>query len=279
MIDKNQDNCLSLDRYNKLCEFMARKCVICHGFRRIPNTSYICSCQEIARFKWKFDELKIHPKSLKSKKWSDFNGSVQNESGEVISSLVDYSIIKAKEKALHYCYGKNEPDTEKEIPTIDRHLINGTNLVICGDKNSGKTLLATLVVLEIFRCGVAKKKQFSIDWVKMSELADLATWDNSKEISRDTLYELSLLDFLVIDCIDDIFQGKTSPPHTVSLNILFNKRRDNNKPTIFISTEHYYNMCTSPSYELKITSRMGTEFLNEIASSSNYLIRLEKSKD
>ncbi len=147
------------------------------------------------------------------------------------------------------------------------HKNQGRNVIIVGGKNTGKTLLAALILKEVANASSIFKLNIDFKWLKASELVNASRWDNSKSVDHEFLDNLNNIDFLVIDGIDVYRTGHNTPPDTVSMDVLFSYRYLASCPTIVICTPEFFK--TASKYEI-----WGKEFTSLLTRADNVLIEL-----
>lgn len=269
--------------YQDYSLYFAQKCDVCHGKKRnlIDGIWTVCPCQKKATLKYRFESLQIDPPELKYKSWDDFTGII-TEAGETVGTLSPDSVIEAKTKALAYCY-KNGDNSSLDNLIVQKHLADGQNLVISGEKGSGKTLLAVLIVKEVVLANLKYALSMTFNWTQSSQIVYAAKWEIDGGISvknqdYDYLEELSETDFLVVDDLD--YEEKTGshrqPPDRTSINVLFGERRRNQRPTIFICSDKIRNMIGTVKAE-RIRQQWGGELCSLVSNAKNIFIDLRKS--
>lgn len=235
---------------------------------------FVCPCQEYATIKFKFDEIKIYPQDIKQKTWNDFIGVSDDN-----SNLLDpNSFVKAKESAMTYCFGSALVNRSGQIL---RHLYDGKSVIIYGDSGSGKTLISILLLKEVLLASFIKKVTF--EWVNANSILDAARWqsdssgNSNKVIDIYYLDNLAECDFLFIDKFDIAPEraDHRAPPDMMSLNILFNRRIINNKPTIINCTSKVAKYLENERYQDVIGEQWGTELYSILMNKSNVSIRLK----
>ncbi len=266
--------------YLDYCKYYAKKCSICHGGKRIQcdNVWTACSCQYTATVKWRFDQIQIYPANLKYKKWIDFNGIVTDG-----QDLKPHIAVKAKDRAMLYCFGSVEPEvTNDRVKNliVHQHASDGQNVVIVGDAATGKSLLASLILKVVVYASVIHNLSISFKWIRSDELLEAARWDNNKSITHEVMDELEDVDFLVIDGID-VGYGHTTPPDVVAMNRLFYSRIKNNHPTVFVCSRRFWShaqkIIDNPNHKDEFSIKhWGNDFLTVFTSSRNVLIELSR---
>lgn len=269
--------------YKDYCLFFSKKCDICKGARKVllDNVWTVCLCQFKATLKFRYDSLQVYPPELKYKTWNDFTGII-TEGGITSGILEPESVIESKQKALSYCY-KNGDNSSHDNLIVQDHLNDGQNVIIYGERGTGKTLLAVLILKEIVFSNYRSCSSVTTDWVHSSQIRDAARWAldsgiKTKEQDYDYLDEISLTDFLVIDDIDyaDKRNSFPSPPDRTSLDVLFGERKRNQRPTIFICSNKIKDMVGDLKTVL-LQREWGNEFYDLISNSNNVIIELRKS--
>ena len=261
--------------YEEFSQYYASKCSACNGDKRVYRDSkwYRCGCQFLSSLRWRFQQAKIVPDSLKKLTWKDFDGCIRH--GDSISGMVDSEvIIEARGKALKYCFGSNSiavtKDRHKHSKIYDR-LLSGNNVVIVGDNSSGKTLLATLILKEVVLYCADTADDLSFEWVNASELLHACRWDNSKTVDHDYVDDCVSADFLFVDNLD------VPTDHIASINRLVGSRQVNRRPTIITCDLPFWNGCirkASPTSYETITKRLGKQIADMMSDSENTVIML-----
>jgi len=267
--------------YLEWSEWFAKQCKICNGSQivHVEGSPRRCSCQLIATAKSRLEAVDIVPSSLKYCNWSDFTGLIKNK-GEIRGSLTTDSTIKGRDAAFEYCFGvKYDPEITKNPANIklNDRIVDGRNLVVVGPENSGKTLLAVLVLKEACNAYIVGKN-IQFKWVKFHDIINNARWDTKgKDINHALLEDLSELDLLFIDGIDDYRGGHNSPPDHISMNVLFGARRIYNLPTVFVCSSLFLKLMHKPEGLEKFVNLFGEEFVRSISDKNNTFIELKKS--
>ena len=272
--------------YLEWSQWFADNCDECHGTQvvRVDGSPIRCKCQLRATAKARLEAVDIVPTRLKYCDWSDFTGLITNE-GEIQGSLTTSSALKGRNTAFGYCFGVDyDPEIAKDFTNIrmQERVADGRNLVIVGPGNSGKTLLAVLVLKEACNAYiVGKNLQFK--WTKFHDIIHHASWANSdwnspgKQINHSFLDELSELDFLFVDGIDDDRGGHNARPDHISMNVLFGARRIFNLPNIFVCSSVFYRQIQGPKGLEELVSKFGEEFMKSVSNPNNTIIELKKS--
>lgn len=264
--------------YNNYSEYYASKCQICHGEKRVKVNDIwtSCLCQRSASLKFKFEQFDIDPPSLKYKSWDDFNGFVDGK--QVISTE---SWLSAKQKALQYCFGSDDPDVIKDRKKnliVHKHLTDGQNVVIVGPDGSGRTLIAALIIKEVAYACHLHGLSLSFKYIKAHDLFIAARWDNDKSQDHDFLDDIRESEFLVLDEIE-IMPPRghhTNPPDRHTMYDIFNGRFVRDLPTIFICSPMFWSSVHGPlSDDLSI--QWGKPFINSLKKKSNLIIEVKKS--
>lgn len=267
--------------YLEWSQWFADQCGVCNGsqFVLIDGSPCRCSCQLIATAKARLEAVDIVPSNLKYCNWRDFTGLIKN-AGKIQGSLTTKSAVQGRNSAFRYCFGVDYNSAVSQDPTkirLNDRIVDGNNLVIAGPENSGKTLLAVLVLKEACNAYIVGKN-IQFKWVKFYDIINHARWDTkSKDINYVLLDELSELDFLFIDGVDDYHGGHNSPPDHISMNVLFGARRIFNLPTIFVCSSLFIKMLSRPGGQEKFINMFGDEFVRSIAHKENTFIELKKS--
>jgi len=265
--------------------YYARKCEICHGARMVScnGVRTCCSCQHTADVKFRFEQIQIYPEELKYKTWSDFTGEIRSKNketgqSEITGTLSVSDFIAAKKKAMEYCFGYSNSkvlkDKRKHL-IVHKQVSNGKNIIIAGAKNTGKTLLATLILKEVVNASCYFNLNMDFRWIKASDLANKARWFNDKPVDHDYLDSLQYVDFLVIDGLDIKKGGHTNPPDIVSLDVLFQQRSLRSHTTVVVCTSSYLHNFLQTQYIDKDTF-WGDEFQSLMTHPKNLIIELKR---
>lgn len=262
-------------------QWFADQCDKCNGSQTVRIGGFLrrCGCQLIATAKARLEAVDIVPSSLKYCNWSDFTGLIKDK-GEIRGSLTTESTVKGRNLAFRYCFGVDYDPNVARDPTkirLNDRIADGNNLVITGPENSGKTLLSVLVLKEACNAYVVGKN-IQFKWVKFYDIINHARWDTKgKNINHALLDDLSELDLLFIDGIDDYRGGHNSPPDHISMNVLFGARRIMNLPTVFVCSSIFAKMLSRPEGQEKFVNMFGDEFVRSVANPNNTFIELKKS--
>lgn len=271
--------------YDDYSNYYASKCTSCKGEKRvqIKGVWTICICQNSASLKFKFEQFEVDPPELKYKTWSDFDGHLRDGKGGKYLGIDASSFFAAKQKAGAYCFNVSDI----EIATADRkkHLIvhqhryDGQNLIIVGNKNSGRTLIASLVIKEAAYACRIHNLDISFKYIKSHDVLEAARWSNERMTDRPLLDEMADVDFLVIDEIDLLPDRghHTMPPDYYTMNVLFGNRLKENLPTILICSENFWtNTRQNPHIIDSVTTQWGKPFMSILNDPSNVVIELKK---
>ena len=272
--------------YLDYCRYYASKCNVCKGDKRLwkDDAWYSCGCQYIATVKYRFDRIRIYPPSLKYLSWKDFTGEIKevSKSGklEITDHLEPAAILQAKRNAMQYCFGSTDPAVLKNRPKnsiIYKRFLSGKNVIIAGSKQTGKSLLATLILKEVVHASVQNQVDMSFEWIKGTDLFHAARWDTSKDVDYDSLYEWADVSFLVIDGLGMSRGGHTSPPDVIAFNRLFGSRHYE-KPTIIITTDSFVRECQDSLRSSLVVDKLGEELHSLMIDKDNILIDLYKNQ-
>jgi len=268
--------------YEDYSDFHAHKCAICKGAKRVNREGVwvTCGCQFNATAKWRLDQIQIYPESLKFKGWDDFVGI--SDSGK---KLTDSSFVEAKAKSLTYCFGMPDPNlvkNRKQNSVVLEHIRDGQNVIIAGNSGSGRSLVATLILKEIFYASAIKKHKTTMHWVRAVELTEAARWatnrtgDVDKSIDRYRLEEWSDSEFLFVDGVDlkSLTGDHRAPPDITSLNILFSKRFY--KPTVVVCASRFLVACNTPGPADLVKEQWGEDFYTLMRDPGNVVVNLER---
>lgn len=263
--------------YFQWLDYYANKCNDCHGSKMlIKNGSPVaCFCQHVATAKYRLEQVDISPSHLRYTSWEDFTGLVK-KGEKVEGSLNVSSAISGRDMAFRYCfnvpYDKRVSKSVSELK-VHENLTHGTNVVIYGPPNSGKTLLAALILKEVNR-SILNGHSLEYGWARFSDIIYLASWSCNKEIDYKKLEYYSRLPFLFIDGIDIHKGGHNSPPDHIAINSMFGKRRVLNLPSIFVCSEQLLQIMRNNSDV--VSSYFGEEFTKLVSEPTNVVIILNK---
>lgn len=135
--------------YQTYSDYYASKCKKCLGEKRVlvNNIWTVCICQNSATLKFKFEQFDVNPSSLKYKTWDDFDGFID---GRQVISMESW--VSAKRNALKYCFGTddiNVIENRKNSLIVHKHRHDGQNVIIVGHPQSGRSLIASLIIKEV----------------------------------------------------------------------------------------------------------------------------------
>lgn len=267
--------------------YYAKQCLICNGNATIldGNIRRECVCQKKARRKFRFEQIDIYPPDLKYKDWSDFTGIITKQD-KIIGHLTTQSVLNARNKAFSYCYKapfsldilKNRGQYLK----VHHHLDDGQNIIIAGDEQTGKTLLAAIICKEVANASVLVNRDLDYRWIKFYDIINAARWNldyntgQSKQIDHPFLDRLSELDFLFIDAMDLQRGGHNSPADHISMDSLFGARILNYRPTIVICSKRVTSLLSTGPGQEQLAAAYGFQFMSLLKNSNNLLIELVK---
>lgn len=264
----------------------ANKCKKCDASKRVKVHGIwtTCECQHAATVKFRFDRFEISG-DLKRKNWEDFTGFDRGK-----QSISEDSLVSAKQKALRYCFGDSGShpynDRRKNL-IVHKHLQDGQNVIIVGGSQSGRTLLATLIIKEVshahYLFGGGTNKDVTYKYIKAHNLLDAARWfggANRRDQQHDLLDELATTSFLVIDQVDlpPPKGHHTNPPDWISLAKVFSARIEDRLPTIVICSAPFWARASDSRYEDDVVSQWGRYFVLIMNDPKNVVIELRKGK-
>jgi len=258
--------------YDDWCNHYAQGCDICQGRKEISHNGVrtACYCQLKATVKFRFEQLPIVPPELKQKTWSDFTGLIRSDD-KVVSSLDPSMAEKAKQAAFSYCFGSDDQsllENRKKNLVVHKHREDGASIVIAGGRNSGRTLLASLVMKEIAAATLLFDPMITFQWVLSSNLIDATRWDNNREKDHDFLDEIGEYDFLTVDGVDIPKRGHNTPSDIVTMDRFFSKRALKKRPNILVCSLDFYTSCIDGSLRSEIENFWGTELPKLVAEDS-----------
>lgn len=265
--------------YEQYCNYFANKCKTCKGEKRVNVDGFwrCCACQYIAFTKWEYDRIKVTPPSLKCLTWDDFTGAIK---GKNFGILEENSFVQAKEKSMRYCFGDacyDGPKNRSDNLIIQNKITSGQNVVISGSSNTGKSLIALLMIKEVIYTSVIHKCNIKFKWVQSTELANAGRWDNTSSVNHDFLDEISEVEFLVLDGLDMSFaKGHTTPPDAIAMDMIFDARRMSGHPTIFICSSSF--KFTDKYVSQTISKFWGNGILRSMGYYDNVFIDLHKKE-
>ena len=269
--------------YEDLQTHYASTCNSCKGVQSVVGKDDIrreCSCQKIARQKWRLEQVQIRPPSLKYKNWADFNGTIEAYD-EIVGNLTIDSALAGRDKAFRYCFESSyNPKLLKDKSLhlrVQKHVFDGQNIIITGDSGSGKSLLAVLILKEVICASLSHSLDYR--WVETYDLIDGARWEaNGKGIDYDYLDHLAGLDFLFLEGAGLQTWGHNSPPDHFSLDKLFGHRRSARLPIILTCSKALWKLAMgrNPSGREPVHKIYGNQFLEILRDTNNVMINLEK---
>lgn len=285
--------------YEQYCEHYARQCDNCKGKRRykIDGNWTACPCQQKAALKFRFESIPIQPEELKRLTWKDFTGRVPKK-GSVISGNAYQS---ARKTLLGYCFNSND---EKAILSNDfdvmqerrrlyscvlDHLQDGQNLAIFGGSETGKSLLAMIVIKEVIYASlVFGRPNVSFRWTRGSELLHAVTWDGEgKTVDEAFMWDLVATDYLVIDDVYLERKGHSRAPDVVELDRLFSERMIRSRPTIIVGEPEIAtcvlgnggnDIMAKKNLRKTLIHSWGISFFKLLSDKKTTLLHLEKGK-
>ena len=268
-------------KYINYCNYYSSKCNICNGNKYVisKGTRNTCKCQYIATIKYRFDKIDIKPPELKKLSWSDFTGEIMEKSPdsgkiEVVGFNDIDKVVKAKEKAMNYCFGDADfslLNDRRKNSIIPLRYKTSSNLIIYGPHKSGKSLLATIIIKEIVYSSVYHNLSF--EWIKMMELIHAARWDNNKLIDYGNIDKWEDVSFLIIDEVEMLRGGHNTPPDIIILNNFFSNRHYN-QPTILILSKGLMGDCRDKFRSQIVKDKFGSEFYSLVMDTDNTFIEL-----
>lgn len=258
--------------HEQWCIVAADGCPLCGGNRHVlVDGSFIaCCCQFEATRKYRLEQIEINPNHLKYLDWADFTGIIKQDS-RIEGSLTMESAKLSRDKAFEYCFGSpfgaDVLKHRRKHNVVHKHLKTGRNVIIAGDKKSGKTMLAVLMLKEI-------PITYDYKWETISRIVDAARWDHGRPINHFYLDHLAELSFLFVDNVDLIKGGHNSPPDHISMNVLFGARRTFDLPTVLICSRKFLHLTQNPAGREGILAFYGDEFTRMITHPDNFTIEL-----
>ena len=272
--------------YEGLQFHYASDCKLCKGAQSVVGADDIrreCACQKIARQKWRLEQVRIRPPSLKYKNWADFNGTIEVYD-EIVGNLTIESALAGRDKAFQYCFESSyNPELLKNKSLhlrVQKHAFDGQNIIITGDSGSGRSLLSVLILKEVICASLSHSLDYR--WVEAYDLIDGARWTNSghshKGVDHDYLDHISGLDFLFLEGVGVQVWGHNYPPDHFALDKLFGNRRSMRLPTILTCSKDLWKlvMGRNPSGHTEVHRIYGNQFLEILQDSNNIVINLEK---
>lgn len=261
------------------CAYYASKCKVCNGekFVEVKGIPTQCLCQHSAELKFKFEQFEVDPPDLKYKSWDDFNGFLDGR--QVISTE---SWLSAKQKAIQYCFGSSDPNVIKDRKAnlvVQNHRHDGQNVIIVGNKGSGRTLIAALIIKEVAHACRIHDLDLSFKCLKAYDLFVAARWDNERSVDYSLLEELDV-DFLVIDEVE-LMPPKghhTNPPDYNTMNSLFGNRVRYKMPTIVICSQSFWSQVSHPKFTEDISTQWGKPFVAIMNNPQNVVIKIDKKE-
>lgn len=273
--------------YEGLRFHCASSCKLCHGVQSLVGTdgaSRECPCQKLARQKWRLEQVKIRPNSLKYKNWADFNGTIE-ANGEIIGNLTLESALAGRDKAFQYCFGSSyDPKILQNKSShlfVQKHILDGQNVIITGDSGTGRSLLSVLILKEVIRA--SSSRSFDYRWIEAYDLIDAARWTaagghSGKPVNHSYLDTITDLHFLFLEGVGIQTRGHNYPPDHFALDKLFGHRRSIRLPTILTCSKDLWMLVTgkNPRGREEVHKIYGNQFLEILRDSSNVIIDLER---
>ena len=268
--------------YDDIHIYYANKCSICKGKKRVfyDEVWTVCGCQHIATARWRLEQIQVYPDNLKYKDWSDFTGLIKDKS-TTVGRLNPASALEAKNKAMKYCFGSDDPNAVKDRRNtlkVQDHISDGQNVIIAGGRGSGRSLLACLILKEVIYATSYFNLRLDYKWIKANSLISAARWDGERPINHDFLDDIQAQHFLVVDGIDLPQGGHNNPPDMVALNLMFYYRKLYQHPTIIVCSDTFWAAVTEQKYEQGLIKRWGEEFFELINDPGNLVIELIKEE-
>ncbi len=274
----------TLATYKDYCDHFATTCKACKGDKKVLKEGIWkgCGCQFVATIKWRFDKVQIDPK-LKTLSWGEFDGILNRGCKEDpdYKKLLDPAIAKkAKYSAFEYCFGTKRfealEDRKKNL-CLSSRIGSGQNVVIVGDKQSGKTLLASLILKEVVYASLLFAEEYTFEWIRGYKLLDVASRLDDRPVDLNRLDELGSADFLFID-------GLVAPKgYWSSLDRLVDDRMSVGLPTIVTCSHGFWEGCMGvKGYGAGhvdrevICKHLGDEIIRLMTDSRNLVINLSK---
>ncbi len=266
----------------------ASTCKLCKGAQSIVDADDIrreCSCQKLARQKWRLEQVNIRPNSLKYKSWEDFNGTIE-DNGEIVGNLTLGSALAGRAKAFRYCFDSSyDPKLllNKSLNLhVQKHVFDGQNIIITGDSGSGKSLLSVLILKEVICASSLLSNSLDYRWVEAYDLIDSARWTNAghshKGVDHDYLDHIAGLDFLFLEGVGVQTWGHNYPPDHFALDKLFGNRRSMRLPTVLTCSKKLWKlvMGRNPGGRTEVHRIYGNQFLEILQDNNNVVIDLER---
>jgi hypothetical protein len=242
----------------------------------------------LATVKYRFEQIQITPPGLKYKTWSDFTGEIKDidQDGNLVTieQLDPEVFVVAKQRAMEYCFGSHDPkvlEDRQKHRIVHNHAKDGQNLIIAGDRQTGRTMLAAIVLKEVVYADAHHCLDIEFRAMKASELINAARWDNNRTIDHVYLDELVSVDFLLIDgvSIPKPKIGHTVPADHIALDVFFRERRMDNHPTIVVCSDEFWRCASHPNYVDLVSRHWGEEFVDLLLDPTNVVIELQKRSE
>ncbi len=238
-----------------------------------------CGCQELATLRWHLEQVQVYPDSVKYKDWPDFTGLITDKNAKTSGRLIPSSALEAKNKAIEYCFGSSNPEAVKDRRKnliIHKHLSSGKNVIIVGGRNTGRSLLACLILKEVIYATSFLNLKLQYKWMKASNILSDARWDNEKPIDHASLDDIAQQHFLVVDDVDVPHGGHNNPPDMVAMNVLFYERKIRQYPHIIVCSDVFWEAASNPARAGHVIKNWGHEFLGVLNNPHNVIIELVK---
>lgn len=215
--------------------------------------------------------------------------SIYSFNGKLPDGTTAMESVRAKDvrkRIWTYLYGET-PIASMTRPqmnaasVLDTRFAEGSSIIIHGDsyhmnkddtggyikkhRPLGKTLLASIVMIDaIWRLSSPKNRAFAYDWVSFLQLKQML-----KQKNRDELYDIQTADWLVIDDVDIIDNGRMERSAMWTKEVFDSflmERLENRKPSIFV--------CNFDITSVSLADKMGAAFEKIALSSNTHVVKV-----
>ena len=266
--------------FNEIEKQVSQKYCKVDSIKFCPNK--VCTCKKIAEIRSYIRAL--IPSEFETCSINDFKG--RNLEGEKV--LDNKYAIKAKKDIIKYCWNLNL-DLEKDInkfkeisntpselnkySIIDDRRKNGNNLVIfgSGDRQMGRTLLASIVLKEVIKQKVKPGKHIeNYNWVQFKSLKQAIIDDDKNIMNYQTC------DWLVVDNISNPQYSSVQQQTFITDKIdpFFLYRLEKDLPTIFIFRFDIFSKVNMRTLE----SNLGMAISDIVKNKKTTLVELKSSE-
>jgi len=266
--------------YRDIEKKVSKKYCKVDGVKSCPNET--CTCKKIAEIR-AYTKALI-PSGFETCSINDFKG--RNLEGEKVLDIK--STIKAKKDIIKYCWDidldsevdiekfkkiSNTPSELNKYSIIDNRRKQGNNLVIfgSGDRQMGRTLLASIVLKEVIKQRVKPGKHIeNYNWVQFKSLKQSIIDDDKNAMNYQTC------DWLVVDNISNPQYSSVQQQTFITDQIdpFFLYRSERELPTIFIFR---FNILSKVNLRT-LESNLGMAISDIVKNKQTTLVELKSSE-